>query len=224
MVVVPLVAFACGGPDEEASPHPLTTDVKEGIATFYDADGSGNCSFDKTPDDLDVTALSMPEYDKSASCGACLRVKGPNGEITVRVVDSCPGCAQNDVDLDLSASAFAKLADPSKGRIPITYQLVACKVSGNVAYHFKDGSSKFWTAIQLRNHRIPIARLEYKSGSSYVAMTREVYNYFVASSGVGDQPSGLTLRVTGVDGQVIEETLPGPIPSDKTVAGTKQFE
>lgn len=225
MVVVPAVAFACGADGEEDAPsRALTTDVQEGIATFYDADGSGNCSFDRTPNDLDVAALSVPEYDKSASCGACLRVKGPKGEVTVRVVDSCPPCAQNNVNVDLSASAFAKLADPAKGRIPITYQLVSCKVSGNVAYHFKDGSSQYWTAIQVRNHKVPITRLEYKRGSSYVAMKRETYNYFVAASGVGDQSKGLVLRLTSADGQVLEETLPGTIPSDKTVTGTKQFQ
>ena len=55
-------------------------------------------------------------------------------------------------------------------------------------------------------------------------MERVDYNYFIADSGVGDQPSGLGLRLTSTDGQVVEETLTGGIPSDKTVAGTKQFQ
>ena len=64
------------------------------------------------------------------------------------------------MNLDLSESAFAKIADPKDGRISISYELVSCKVTGNIAYHFKDGSSKFWTAIQVRNHRVPISKLE----------------------------------------------------------------
>jgi expansin (peptidoglycan-binding protein) len=226
LVVVPTIVLACGGDDEEyEGPYrPLTTEVQEGIATFYDADGSGNCSFDKSPGDLDVVALGWPEYDRGASCGACLRVTGPDGEVTVRVVDSCPPCHGHDVNLDLSESAFAKIANPKRGRVPISYRLVECEVSGNLAYHFKSGSSKYWTAIQVRNHKLPIAKLEYRRGSSWVAMPRASYNYFIAEKGVGDQPDGLRLRVTAVDGQRVEETLPGNIPSNRIVPGAKQFE
>lgn len=203
---------------------PLPPSPRQGIATFYDADGSGNCSFDASPEDLDVTALAMPEYDASASCGGCLLVKGPKGSVTVRVTDSCPGCADNGVNLDLSAQAFAKIADPDEGRIDITYQAVTCATTGNVAYHFKDGSSKYWTAIQIRNHRIPIAEVEYKKSDAWVAMKRANYNYFIEASGVGDQPNGLSLRVTATDGQVIEDTLAGGVQAERTVSGTKQFE
>lgn len=206
------------------STRPLSASIREGTATFYDADGSGNCSFERSPDDLDVVALAMPEYNESSACGACLQVTGPKGEITVRVVDSCPGCEGSGVNLDLSAQAFAKIAEPKQGRVKVTYRLVSCATSGNIAYHFKDGSSKWWTAIQVRNHRVPIQSLEYRKGASWVPMKREDYNYFVDASGVGDQPSGLTLRVTGTDGQVIEETLPGDVQSDRTIAGTKQFD
>lgn len=198
-----------------------STEQKKGIATYYDADGSGNCSFDKSPNDMDVVALDFPEYASSAACGSCIHVKGPSGEVTVRVVDSCPGC--NAGHLDLSEQAFAKIAALEKGRVDITYQTVACNVSGNVAFHFKDGSSKFWTAIQVRNHRIPVTKLEYQRDGAYVEMKREDYNYFVETKGVGDQPGGLRLRVTAADGQVIEDSLPGTVPDNQTVNGSKQF-
>ncbi|HVJ91285.1 MAG TPA: expansin EXLX1 family cellulose-binding protein [Labilithrix sp.] len=213
-----------GGKATAGGGRALSSSPKQGVATYYDADGSGNCSFAKSPKDLDVVALALPGYNESAACGACLRVTGPKGDVTVRVVDSCPPCEGSGIDLDLSAEAFAKIANPKDGRVSITYQAVSCATTGNLAFHFKDGSSKWWTAIQVRNHRVPIAKLEYKRGSTWTAMEREDYNFFVEHSGVGDQPSGLVLRVTSSDGQVIEETLPGSIPSDKTVAGTKQFQ
>jgi expansin len=230
VVGVVVVIAACGsdedGDDGGGPSRPLSSSSQEGIATFYDADGSGNCSFEKSPSNLDVAALSMPEYDKSASCGACLRVTGPKGEVTVRVVDSCPPCEKSSVNVDLSASAFAKIAEPKQGRVSIKYQMVSCPTSGNLAYHFKDGSSKYWTAIQIRNHKVPVTRLEYKKGAVYVAMERQDYNYFIDTKGVGDQPNGLTVRLQATDGQVIEETLSGTssIPSNKVVQGTKQFE
>jgi expansin (peptidoglycan-binding protein) len=195
----------------------------DGHATFYDATGGGACSFDKTPNDLNVTAMDLPEFDGSNACGTCLQVKGPNGTVTVRVVDSCPGCADKSVNLDLSASAFAKIADPKTGKIDMTYAQVPCVVSGNIQYHFKDGSSKYWTAIQIRNHRMPISKLEYQNSGAYVDIPRLDYNYFVVDKGVGDQPNGLTVRVTSTDGQTIEDTLPGTITANATVSGKAQF-
>jgi expansin len=216
---------ACGGADKEGSTRGgstlYSTEVKEGIATYYDASGAGNCGFDATPDDLDVAAFDMTSYAGSAACGACVKLKGPNGEVTVRIVDSCPGCDANH--LDLSKSAFAKIAEPSRGRVPVTFQTVACNVTSAMSYHFKDGSSKWWTAIQVRNHRLPVAKVEYQKDGSFVEMKREAYNYFVESKGVGDQPSGLVLRVTAADGQVVEEKLGGEIPSNVTVSGAKNF-
>lgn len=224
--------IACGGDGEGGtggsrgtrSTRPLSASITEGIATFYDADGAGNCSFAKSPGDLDVVALALPEYNDSAACGACLQVSGPKGDVTVRVVDSCPGCEGSGVSLDLSAQAFAKIAEPKQGRVKVSYRLVSCATAGNVAYHFKEGSSKYWTAIQVRNHRVPIKSVEYRKSGAWVAMNREDYNYFVEAKGVGDQPSGLALRVTATDGQVIEDTIAGGVQAQKTVTGTKQFE
>src|SRR5690606_26028002 len=108
------------------------------------------------------------------------------------------------------------IAEPKQGRAQVTYRLVSCATVGNIAYRFKEGSSKYWTAIQVRNHRVPIQSVEYKKNGGWVAMKRETYNYFVEPDGVGDQPNGLTLRVTAMDGQVIEETLAGGVQADKT--------
>lgn len=226
-VVLVLALGACGGDDKVASSPAsggtlYSTEVKQGIATFYDATGAGNCGFDATPEDLDVAAFDTTSYAGSAACGACVKVKGEAGEVTVRIVDSCPGCEANH--LDLSREAFAKIADPSRGRVPISFSTVACNVSGSLAYHFKDGSSKYWTAIQVRNHRLPVAKLEYQAaGGAFAEMKREDYNYFVEAKGVGDLPSGLVLRVTAADGQVLEEKLAGEIPDNVTVNGTKNF-
>jgi len=225
-LAVPLILVGACSSDDKATSTPAGSslysgEIKQGIATSYDATGEGNCLFDATPGDLDVAAIDTADYAKSAACGACVHIKGPNGEVTVRIVDSCPGCDGNH--LDLSKSSFAKLAPVEKGRIDITFQTVACSVTGNLAFHFKDGSSKYWTAIQVRNHRLPIAKLEYQKDGAFVEIARQDYNYFVVESGVGDLPNGLLLRVTSVDGQVLEDKLPGDIPNNQTVDGTNQF-
>src|SRR5690606_24264825 len=103
------------------------------------------------------------------------------------------------------------------------YQVVSCAVGGNVSYRFKEGSSKWWTAIQVRDHRVPVAKLEYRSASGeHVTMTRESYNYFVAHDGVGDQPDGLAVRLTASDGQVLEDVL-NKVREGVVVAGSGQF-
>ena len=49
-------------------------------------------------------------------CGRNMVVKAPNGKkVTVKVVDTCPGCAPGSVDL--SPAAFKKLASLDVGRI-----------------------------------------------------------------------------------------------------------
>lgn len=192
--------------------------MKSGQGTYYDADGSGNCSFDPSPADLMVAAINAPDYDRAAWCGACLEVTGPSGTVTVRVVDQCPGCAAGD--LDLSREAFTLISPLSAGRVPITWRSVACNVAGPIAYHFKDGSNAFWTAIQVRNHRYPIAKLEVVDGTSTNDLGRVDYNYFIETAGLGAGP--YSLRVTDTRGHVVEDT--GITLGDAvTRAGMAQF-
>jgi expansin len=186
-----------------------------GEGTFYDADGSGNCSFDPAAD-LMVAAMNAVDYGTADWCGGCVEVTGPMGSVVVRIVDQCPGCSQGD--LDLGVEAFEKIAPLSAGRVPITWHEVACEVSGPIAYHFKDGANPFWTAIQVRNHRYPVATLEVVDPPRTIA--RVEYNYFVDEAGLGEGP--YTLRVTDVHGHVVEDSGV-MLGDDVTRAGASQF-
>jgi expansin (peptidoglycan-binding protein) len=209
------------GSGSSASGSTFSAAVQQGKATYYDYSSAGQvaCSFDITSD-TDVTALPEPDFAGSAACGACLEVSGPKGKVTVRVVDLCPDCEPGHIDL--SAQAFAKIADPVQGRVPITYQAVACNVTGPMAYRVKEGSSKYWTAIQVRNHRVPVAKVEYLKNGTFTEMPRETYDYFVDTMGVGDQPNGIALRITGADGQVVTDSIPGP-QAGEVFTGAAQF-
>jgi expansin (peptidoglycan-binding protein) len=200
-----------------------------GTATFYDADGAGNCGFDPSPNDLMVVAPNKDRYyDGSAICGACMRVTGPNGAITVRVVDSCPDdgngdCGTTGADLDLSADAFAALDDPDRGITQVSFQLVPCEVTGPMRFRFKDGSSRWWAGIQVLNHRLPVAKLEVATGGgAFTELSREDDDYFIAASGISGAANGLRVRVTSSTGAVVEDTLPG-IEDGATVDGANQF-
>ena len=206
-----------GGTPGGGAPVPIG-EAQMGDGTYYAADGSGNCMFDKSPGDLDVAAMNAPQYAGSAVCGECVRVTGPKGEVTVRIVDQCPGCKQGD--LDLSPQAFDKIGEHSAGRIPIHWTLVACAVSGNVSYRYKEGSSQYWTAIQVRNHRLPIAKLELERNGTWMQIHREPYNYFVAPGGAG--PGPVHVRITASDGQTLEDMLPA-VSDGGLAQGAAQF-
>jgi expansin (peptidoglycan-binding protein) len=210
-----------GGGDPGGGPRTIGQS-EDGEATYYDATGAGNCSFDATPNDLLVAALNATEYDNAAVCGECLKVDGPNGSVTIRVVDKCPGCRANG-GIDLSPQAFGMISPLSAGRISVKLTLVTCNVTGPLAYRYKDGSSQYWTAVEVMNHKLPITKMEYQVNGAFTDMPRQDYNYFLADSGVGAQPSGLVVRVTSSDGQQITDTLPNTFSSTAWMQGTSQF-
>jgi expansin (peptidoglycan-binding protein) len=190
-----------------------------GEGTYYGATGQGACSFDASADRM-VAAMNHTDYAGSAACGEYVTVTGPIGSVTVRITDVCPECAAGDIDL--SAEAFAKIADPVAGRVPITWQVVAAELSGPVQYRYKEGASRYWTAIQVRNHRLPIAKLEIlpSDSSSWIEVARTDYNYFVYTTAIAS--GALQVRITASTGAVLQDTLPEP-QGGLLVEGTAQF-
>ncbi len=194
--------------------------VYDGIATYYSATGAGACLFDASPGDLMVAAMNAEQYDNAAVCGSYVEVTGPKGTITIRIVDLCPECESGH--LDLSREAFEQIADLVQGRVDITWQVVSPELTDPIVYNFKDGSNQWWTAVQVRNHRNPIAKLEYlNNDSEWVNVGRTSYNYFVQTSpGMGTGP--FTFRVTDSYGNQLVDTGITHIENG-SVTGTSQF-
>ncbi|KUL20647.1 expansin EXLX1 family cellulose-binding protein [Streptomyces regalis] len=172
----------------------------EGVATFYDAgDGNGACLYGPT-DDLMTAAMNHTDYETSKACGAYVRVRAANGaSVTVRITNECPlPCAPGQ--LDLSAQAFAKLAIPSAGRIPVTWSLLSPSTSGTISIRYKTGSSPHWCGIQAVGHRNPVARLEVRDGGGWRRLARTEYNYFLSEQGSG---CGGAIRITDIYGEAL---------------------
>jgi expansin (peptidoglycan-binding protein) len=99
---------------------------------------------------------------------------------------------------------------------------VACDAQGPVSYKFKDGSNPYWTAVQVRNSRFPIAKLETsKDGVSFSEAQRQDYNYFLNGSGFG---AGTThVRISAPNGATLTDTLP-EVQAELVVPGMSQFQ
>lgn len=169
-----------------------------GVATTYDAgSGDGACSYGPS-DDLMTAAMNHTDYETSKACGAYVVVRAAGGAaVTVRITNECPvGCAPGQ--LDLSAQAFARLANPTAGRIPITWKLLSPSTSETIAVRYKTGSSRWWCAVQVIGHRNPVARLELRGGDGWRRLPRTDYNYFLAEDGGG---CGGAIRITDIYGE-----------------------
>ncbi|WP_229914059.1 expansin EXLX1 family cellulose-binding protein [Streptomyces capitiformicae] len=188
----------------------------EGVATFYDAgNGDGACLYGPTSDVM-TAAMNHTDYETSKACGAYVRVRAASGaSVTVRITNECPlPCAPGQ--LDLSAQAFAKLAAPSRGQIPITWSLLSPDTSDTISVRYKTGSSRYWCGIQVIGHRNPVARLEVRAGGGWRQLPRTEYNYFLAEDGNG---CGSTIRITDIHGERL--TVDGITVRPNTVQPTK---
>ncbi|TKA59564.1 hypothetical protein B0A55_11980 [Friedmanniomyces simplex] len=175
-----------------------------GQATYYGGNVQGGaCSFSTytLPSGLYGTALSDSNWDDAENCGGCVAVSHGGKTITAMIVDQCPGCGTNH--LDLFPKAFAALDNPSKGIIDVTWDYVPCPVSGPLTIHMKTGVTQYWFSAQVVNAHRRTAKMEVSTnqGASWTTATRTTYNFFEISSGVG--ASAAWIRVTSHTGTTV---------------------
>jgi expansin (peptidoglycan-binding protein) len=199
-----------------------TSAVKRGEATFYGGNlGGGMCSFTgyTIPSGIFGTALSDSNWSNSANCGACVSVTGPKGnKITAMVVDQCPGCGSNH--LDLFENAFEKLAAKQAGVINVSWDIVPCGITSPLVLKNKEGTSPYWFSMQVMNSNVPVSKLEVSTdgGKSWKATTRKEYNYFENPSGFGTQ--SVDVKVTSSSGSSIVVKNVSIAASSKKTAGS----
>jgi expansin (peptidoglycan-binding protein) len=166
-----------------------------GTATHYVlASGGGNCSYPAPQADGLYVALSPAEYASAAACGSYLEVTGPDGSVPAEVVDQCPPCRAGHIDL--SATAFARIAPLSAGQVTVTYRTIADPVlPGRLSFLVKGGSSAYWLALLVVNTGNAVTSVQARSAShGWQDLARANYNYWIAQSGLGAGP--FTVRVT----------------------------
>ena len=197
-------------------------EVFSGDATYYELAGNPvNCGFPTADLPPYYAALNGPQYGAADYCGACILAEGPAGSVELLLVDQCPECAHGDIDL--SPAAFEQIAALEQGRVDVSWRVVPCSdAPATLGYRFKDGSSQWWTAVQVVGHRTPIVGFEYQDADGeWVAVERLDYNYFVEPDGMGEGP--LSFRVTDAWGRVVEDTGVPLIPDESVQPSAGQF-
>jgi expansin (peptidoglycan-binding protein) len=196
LAVVAVVVVLVRAGDAACAATPAQAKVS-GKATFYAATGAGNCSFDTVSAPM-VVALGPSDYRAGASCGGYLDVTGPKGTVRVKVTDSCPECGGGHVDL--SREAFAKIANPVDGIVPVTFTTVKDPgLPGPLTVRVKEGSSQYWLALRFDNHGNTLSSAELKVGSGWQKLQRTDFNYWIDENGAGNGP--FTVRLTDSTGR-----------------------
>ena len=156
--------------------------------------GNGNCSYPAANTDQMYAALSPGEYGSAAACGSYLEVTGPDGSVTVEVVDQCPECRAGHIDL--SEQAFARIAQLSAGLVPVTYHtIIDPPLPAPLSLRVKEGSSPYWLALLPIGSGNPITSVRVSSAShGGQDLARASYNYWLAPSGMGAGP--FTVQLT----------------------------
>ncbi|MEL6930892.1 MAG: expansin EXLX1 family cellulose-binding protein [Cyanobacteria bacterium J06600_6] len=174
----------------------------QGRATFYDAanpaGGKGNSGYDVPSGSAlaGVTAINNVQWNGSEASGGFLRVTGPKqregaAPIVVQISDQLVERADG---LDLSAEAFANVAEPIDGIVNIEYELIGPSDSFQTPYGYSIGqgivvegipeSNPYYAALRLNNHRYPVESVDLLTeGGGKVALSRGSDNRFTLDTG-----------------------------------------
>lgn len=207
--------------DESAVLEPKGT-IHYGEGTYYDGGYEGGCAMldPISRDDYWVAAMNIYDYNNAQLAGAYIEVTGELGSIKMLVSDLLPEGKKGDVDL--CQDAFPLIAPVEKGRVDISWKIIPFDGAENepVSYKFKEGSSPYWCGVQVRNHRYPVAKLEYlNKNGEFVELQRRQYNFF-ESDEMGEGP--FTFRVTNIYGSVIYD-YDIPMVANGISKGKSQF-
>ena len=165
-----------------------------------------------------IVAMNISDYNNAQLAGAYIEVTGERGTINMLVTDLLPEGKKGD--LDLYTDAFPLIADPEKGRVPVSWRIIPLDTDEPVSYRFKEGSTEFWCGVQVRNHKYPVAKLEYlNKNGEWTELQRRNYNYF-ESMEMGAGP--FTFRITDIYGDVITD-YDIPMILDEDIKGSVQF-
>jgi hypothetical protein len=168
-----------------------------------------------------LAGVSNQYAQSGASCDACILVTTAAGRsIVARIVTY--GATNEPGDIDVSPSVYDAL---NTGEYPrsMTWQFAKCPDTGTLRYEFQTEANAWWTSFWVRNQRVPVTKVEVQSAnhSQFTALRRETDGTLNDDSGFGE--GAFTLRLTGMDGQVITDSVPS-FSAGQLITSTQQFQ
>jgi expansin len=161
--------------------------------------------------------------DVAQYCDACIHVTTAKGKSALLRVVTYGETTKNSIDV--SPEAYA-LLDSGESPRTMTWQLAKCPDAGALVYEFQTGANEWWTSLWVRNGRVPITKVEVKSANhaDFAPLERGGDGTLTDASGFGKGP--FTLRLTGLDGQVVTESFEWPSDgiAGATLTGEHRFE
>jgi hypothetical protein len=146
-------------------------------------------------------AFPIGTFGQGKYCGMCVDVSYAGKTITATIVDECATCTNSAGHIDLSLSAAAALGvgqgsatgDPKNG---VTWNAVACSVSGNIVAVFNSGSSG---QIYFQNVAFPVASAT--AGGATGNQQNGYWNF-------GGLVAGKSVTLTDTLGHTVTGTIP----------------
>jgi expansin (peptidoglycan-binding protein) len=146
-------------------------------------------------------AFPIGSFGQGKYCGMCVNVSYAGKTITATIVDECATCTNSGGHIDLNLSAAAALGvgqggatgDPTNG---VTWDAVACPVSGNIVAVFNNGSSG---QIYFQNVAFPVASAT--AGGATGSQQSGFWNF-------GGLVAGKSVTLTDTLGHTVTGTIP----------------
>ncbi len=174
------------------------------VAVFYNPGGAvGSCSLGPFPPGGRYASLPPERFGHSAACGSYVTVQGPRGQVRAEVVDLCPGCAANMINL--SRAAFAAIAAPQPGSARVRYwALDNPPLPGPLILRLSQtGTGR--PAIQVRRHGNPLVAVAVAAAGPPVpawrGLTLNANGIWVAAGHLGPWP--VNIRITDSRGHQV---------------------
>jgi expansin (peptidoglycan-binding protein) len=107
---------AAPSPGAAGSPSAGRAAATHATALYYDPGSAvGSCTLGPFPDTGLYASLPPHRYGKGTLCGSYLDIRGPRGTVRAEVVDLCPGCAADTINL--SRAAFDKAVGAGSAQV-----------------------------------------------------------------------------------------------------------
>jgi hypothetical protein len=139
-------------------------------------------------------------------CDVCAELTANGRTLVAHVVTYGQETGPNDIDVSPEIDSALNGASNRT----LTWRFITCPTTAPIYYTFdgRQWSNTWFFRVWIRNSRVPISKLEYRVGSATWA-TAEWQTDGAWQAANQDFSGGFSLRATSIEGQTLEDSIPG---------------